>query len=155
MTENEIGTRVIESAIAVHRELGPGLLETVYEVVLARELSDRGLRVARQVPVPIEYKGIRFDEGFRADMIVEDKVILELKSVERVAPAHKKQVQTYLRLTGCKLGYLLNFGEDVLRTGITRCVNGLEEQPLCASAPRRETRPEIQPQVATSQDTTP
>jgi GxxExxY protein len=77
MTENEIGTRVIEAAIAVHRELGPGLLETVYEVVLARELSDRGLRVIRQVPVPIEYKGIRFDEGFRADLIVEDKVILE------------------------------------------------------------------------------
>jgi GxxExxY protein len=127
MTENEIGTRVIEAAIAVHRELGPGLLETVYEVILARELNDRGLKVERQVPVAIAYKGIRFDEGFRADLIVEGKVILELKSVERVTAAHKKQVQTYLRLTGCKLGYLLNFGEDVMKTGITRCVNGLEE----------------------------
>ena len=79
---------------------------------------------------------MQFDEGFRADLIVEDSVILELKSIERVAPAHKKQVQTYLKLTGCKLGYLLNFGEEVRRTGITRCVNGLEEQPLrhCASA---------------------
>jgi len=86
-----------------------------------------GSKVDRQVPVAITYKGIRFDEGFRADIIVEGKVILELKSVERVTPAHKKQVQTYLRLTGCKLGYLLNFGEDVMRTGITRCVNGLEE----------------------------
>ena len=127
MTENEIGTMVIAAAINVHRELGPGLLETVYEVVLARELGDLGLHAERQVPVAITYKGIRFDEGFRADMIVEGKVILELKSVERVIPAHKKQVQTYLRLTGCKLGYLLNFGEEVMKTGITRCVNGLEE----------------------------
>ena len=127
MTENEIGTIVIEAAIAVHRELGPGLLETVYEVILARELVDRGLKVDRQVPVAIIYKGIRFDEGFRADLIVEGKLILELKSVERVSAAHKKQVQTYLRLTGCKLGYLLNFGEDVMKTGITRCVNCLEE----------------------------
>ena len=127
MTENEIGTIGIEAAIAVHRELGPGLLETVYEVILARELVDRGLKVDRQVPVAIIYKGIRFDEGFRADLIVEGKLILELKSVERVSAAHKKQVQTYLRLTGCKLGYLLNFGEDVMKTGITRCVNCLEE----------------------------
>ena len=127
MTENEIGTRVIEAAIAVHRELGPGLLETVYEVILARELGDRGLKVERQFAVPILYKGIRFEEGFRADLIVESKVILELKSVERVSAAHKKQVQTYLRLTGCKLGYLLNFGEVVMKAGITRCVNGLEE----------------------------
>lgn len=127
MTENEIGTRVIEAAIAVHRELGPGLLETVYEVILARELGDRGLKVERQFAVPILYKGIRFEEGFRADMIVESKVILELKSVERMSAAHKKQVQTYLRLTGCKLGYLLNFGEVVMKAGITRCVNGLEE----------------------------
>jgi GxxExxY protein len=127
MTENEIGTMVIESAIAVHQELGPGLLETVYEVVLARELQDRGLQVERQVSVPIEYKGIRFDEGFRADIILDGSVILELKSVERVSAAHKKQVQTYLRLTGCKLGYLLNFGEALMKSGITRCVNGLEE----------------------------
>jgi GxxExxY protein len=127
MNENEIGTRVIEAAITVHRELGPGLLESVYEVVLARELKDLGLNVERQVPVPITYKGVRFDEGFRADLIVENKVLLELKSVERMMPAHKKQVQTYLKLTGLKLGYLLNFGEDVLKSGITRCVNGLED----------------------------
>ena len=94
MTENQIGTIVIEAAIAVHRELGPGLLETVYEVVLARELQDRGMTVERQVPVPIQYRDVRFDEGFRADLVVADKVILELKSVERVTAAHKKQVQT-------------------------------------------------------------
>jgi len=127
MTENQVGTLVIDAAISIHRGLGPGLLETVYEVVLARELSDRGLKVERQVPVPITYKGLHFEEGFRADLIVEGKVILELKSVERVSSAHKKQVQTYLRLTGCKLGYLLNFGEEVMKAGITRCVNGLEE----------------------------
>lgn len=127
MTENEIGTIVVESAIAVHRELGPGLLETVYEIVLSRELQDRGLTIRRQVPVPIQYKNIRFDEGFRADIVVAGKVIVELKSVERVTAAHKKQVQTYLRLTGCKLGYLLNFGEALMKSGIARCVNGLEE----------------------------
>jgi GxxExxY protein len=127
MTENEVGTIVVDSAIAVHRELGPGLLETVYEVVLARELRDRGLTTKRQVPVPIQYKDIRFEEGFRADIIVANKVVLELKSVERVSAAHKKQVQTYLRLTGYKLGYLLNFGEALMKAGITRCVNGLEE----------------------------
>lgn len=127
MHENEIGTIVIEEAICIHRALGPGLLESVYEVVLARKLSDRGLEVRRQVAVPIVFNGIRFDEGFRADVIVAGKVLLELKSVERVVPVHKKQVQTYLRLTGLKLGYLLNFGDAVLKSGISRCVNGLEE----------------------------
>jgi GxxExxY protein len=127
MTENEIGTIVVGSAIEVHRELGPGLLETVYEVVLAHELQQRGLKVERQIPVSIEYKGIKFNEGFRADIIVGGKVVLELKSVEHVIAAHKKQLQTYLRLTGCKLGYLLNFSEALMKHGITRAVNGLEE----------------------------
>lgn len=127
MDENTVGTKVIEAAIAVHRQLGPGLLETVYEAVLAREIEDRGLKVARQIGIPIVYKDIRFEEGFRADLIVEELVIVELKSVESVSAAHKKQVQTYLRLTGLKLGYLINFGEAVLKTGITRCVNGLQD----------------------------
>ncbi len=109
--------------------------------MLARELADRGLDVKRQVPVSIIHKGIRFEEGFRADIIVENRVILELKSVERVTAAHKKQVQTYLRLTGCKLGYLLNFGEALMRTGIVRCVNGLEEPPPCVPAPLRDNTP--------------
>ena len=135
MDENTIGTKVLKAAIQVHRELGPGLLESVYEIVLARELSDLGLATQTQGPVPIYYKGVTFDEGFRADIVVEGRVLLELKSVERVLPAHKKQVQTYLKLAGLKLGYLLNFGAVTLRDGVTRCVNGLEEdRPF---APRR------------------
>lgn len=124
MTENEIGKIVVDAAIAVHRALGPGLLETVYEVVLSHELQKRGLHVDRQVSVPIEYDGMHFDEGFRADIIVEGKVILELKSVESITNAHKKQVLTYLRLTGMKLGYLLNFGEALMKDGISRIING-------------------------------
>jgi GxxExxY protein len=127
MTENEIGTMIIDAAIKVHQALGPGLLESVYEIVLAHKLREMGLDVDRQVPVPIEFEGIRFDEGFRADLVVEKKVIVELKSVEKVTPAHKKQIQTYLRLTGCRLGYLLNFGEALMKQGITRAVNNLEE----------------------------
>lgn len=127
MTENEIGKIVVDASIKVHRELGPGLLELVYEVALSHELQNRELQVRRQVPVPIEYSGIKFDEGFRSDIIVEDKVILELKAVETILPVHKKQIQTYLKLTGYKLGYLLNFNEKLLKDGITRCVNNLEE----------------------------
>ena len=127
MTENEIGQIVVDAAVSVHRDLGPGPLETVYEVVLAHVLRQRGLAVERQVPVPIEYRGIRFDEGFRADIIIEGKVVLELKSVERVNNAHKKQLLTYLRLTGLKLGYLLNFGDALMKDGITRTVNKLDE----------------------------
>ena len=127
MTENEIGTHIVDSAIRVHSELGPGLLELVYEVALAYELEQRGLKVERQVAVEIEYAGIIFQEGFRADIIVEDKVIVELKAVEMVTRVHKKQVQTYLKLTGLKLGYLLNFNESLIKDGITRCVNQLEE----------------------------
>jgi len=127
MTENEIGKIVVDSAISVHRALGPGLLESVYEVILAHELQRRGLAVQRQVPIAIEYDGVKFDEGFRADIMVEGKVVLELKSVESTTAAHRKQVQTYLRLSGCKLGFLLNFGEVLMKDGITRAVNGLEE----------------------------
>ncbi len=125
MKENEIGTAVVDAAITVHRELGPGLLESVYEIVLAHELSQRGLQVERQVVVPVHYKGLIFEEGFRADLMVGGKVVLELKSVEQLTNAHKKQLQTYLRLTGCKLGYLLNFGESLMKHGIYRAVNGL------------------------------
>lgn len=127
MNENAIGTKVLEAAITVHRELGPGLLESVYEAVLERELKEHGFNVDRQVSIPITYRGMRFSEGFRADLIVEGRVLLEIKSVERVIPAHKKQVQTYLRLTGLSLGYLLNFGEAVLKDGITRCVHQLSK----------------------------
>lgn len=128
MRENDIGTIVVQSAIAVHRTLGPGLLESVYEVVLAHELQQRGLQVQRQVPIPIRYGSIRFDEGFRADLIVENMVVVELKSVELVSANHKKQLQTYLRLTGCALGYLLNFSEVLMKDGIIRVVYRLNEE---------------------------
>ena len=127
MTENEISEVIVDAAIAVHKELGPGLLESVYEVVLAYEIRQRGLTVDRQVPIPIRYKDMTFDEAFRADLVVGEKVIVELKSVEQVSEAHKKQVHTYLRLTGCKLGFLLNFGEALMKRGITRVVNGLDD----------------------------
>ena len=124
MKENDIGTIIVDCAVELHRNLGPGLLETVYEVTLARALERRGLAVQRQVAVPIEYQGETFSEGFRADLIVGELVIVELKSIERVTPAHKKQLLTYLRLTGLKLGYLLNFGEALMCEGITRTING-------------------------------
>ena len=127
MTENEIGKFVVDSAIAVHRELGPGLLESVYEIILAHQLQQHGLHVERQVPIPIQYRGIKFDEAFRADIVVEGKVVLELKSVEQVTRVHKKQLQTYLRLSGFKLGFLLNFGEGLMKKGVTRAVNGLAD----------------------------
>ncbi len=126
MTENEIGSVVVDSAITIHRELGPGLLESVYEVVLAEELQRRGLSVKRQVAVPIVCRGKTFDEGFRADIIAEDKVILELKSVQKMNNSHKKQLLTYLKLSNMRLGYLLNFGEAFIKNGIIRTVNGLE-----------------------------
>lgn len=127
MTENEIAAEVVDSAYRIHRHFGPGLYEIVYEVCLAHELKRRGLRCERQVPVGVEYDSIKFDEGFRADAIVEDKVILELKSVEAVSRANKKQLLTYLRLTDKRLGLLINFGEELIKNGITRVVNNLPE----------------------------
>ena len=125
MTEDEISRQIVDAAFQIHTRLGPGLLESVYEVLMAHELRKRGLRVERQVPVRIAYDGIVFDEGFRADLIVEDLVIVELKSVERTAPVHGKQVLTYLRLTGKRLGMLVNFGEALIKHGIERVANGV------------------------------
>ncbi|NIO08658.1 MAG: GxxExxY protein [Deltaproteobacteria bacterium] len=127
MTENEIATHVVDAAFEVHTKLGPGLFETVYEVALAHELKKRGLKVDRQVPIPVRYDGIQFDEGFRADVIVEDKVIVELKAVHAVSGQHKKQLLTYLRLTDKRLGLLINFDEERIKEGISRVVNGLLE----------------------------
>jgi len=127
MTENEIGNIVVDCAVKLHMRLGPGLLESVYETVLSYELQKTGLSVHRQVPVPIVYDEISFTEGFRADLVVEDKVILELKSVERVTKAHKKQLLTYLRLSDRRVGYLLNFGEALMKDGIFRIINGALE----------------------------
>ena len=125
MTENEIAKIIVDAAFQVHKRVGPGLLESVYEVILAHELKKRGLNVKRQVPVAIVYDDIKFDEAFRADLIVEEKVIVELKSVEKVSRVHKKQLLTYLRLADKRLGLLINFGTELIRDGISRVVNGL------------------------------
>jgi GxxExxY protein len=125
MTENEIAKIVVDAAIKVHCALGPGLLESVYEIVLAHELAKRGLKVERQALIPIEYNGLKFREGFRADVVVEEKIIVELKSVENIQPVHKKQLLTYLRLADMRLGLLINFGSALLKDGISRVVNGL------------------------------
>ena len=118
---------IVDAAFHIHKALGPGLLETVYEVVLCRELEERGLDVLRQQSVPIIYGDLKFDEGFRADLIVGNKVIVELKSVEQIAPVHKKQLLTYLKLADKRLGLLINFGSAVIKDGISRIVNGLTE----------------------------
>ena len=123
--ENDIARETVDAALQVHKALGPGLLESVYEVVLAQELCQRGLEVERQVAVPIVYQNLVFEEGFRADLMLNRKVLVEIKSVERLAPVHKKQLLTYLRLSGLKLGLLINFNEALLKDGITRIVNGL------------------------------
>lgn len=117
--------QIIDAAIHVHSRLGPGLLESVYETVLAYELQQRGLAVERQVPVPIVYETLRFEEGFRADIIVCKSVLVELKSVEALAPVHSKQVLTYLKLLNCRLGLLINFNVPLLKDGLKRIANGL------------------------------
>jgi len=124
MDENAIGTIVVDCAVKLHKSLGPGLLETVYEAVLAKQLERAGLTVQRQLPIPIEFDGLKFEEGFRADLVVDGLVILELKSIEKIHPVHKKQLLTYLKLTNRKLGYLLNFGDELMKNGITRIING-------------------------------
>ena len=125
MTENQIATLILDAALKIHRTLGPGLLESVYEATLDFELRKRGLRVTRQVGLPVHYEEVRLDLGFRVDLIVGDKVIIEIKSVEALAPVHKKQLLTYLRLMNLRLGLLLNFNVELMRNGIQRVVNGL------------------------------
>lgn len=127
MHENDIARLIVDAAYQIHTTLGPGLLESVYEVVLAYELQKRGLEVTRQIPIPVVYEQMSFDEGFRADLLVQGKVIVELKSVEKVAPVHKKQLLTYLRLADKRLGLLINFGAALIKDGITRVVNRLKE----------------------------
>lgn len=126
MNENQISKIVVDAAVKLHMDLGPGLLESVYETALAHLLRKKGLICERQVPIPFEYDDILFDEGFRADIIINNLIILELKSVEAIAPVHRKQIQTYLRLTDKKLGILLNFGAPLMKDGIVRAVNQLE-----------------------------
>lgn len=125
--ENEVARDVVDAAYQIHREIGPGLLESVYEALLAHELRLRGRKVEAQAGMPVEYPGVRFDLAFRADLIVDDVLIVELKSVEQLIPVHGKQLLTYLRVSGRKLGLLINFGVCLFKDGVKRVVNGLEE----------------------------
>jgi GxxExxY protein len=125
MTENEIGTLVLDAAFEVHRALGPGLLESSYEHCLAYELVNRGLYIAIQKPLPLVYKETKLECGYRIDLLVESKVIIELKAVEAITDIHLAQVLTYLNLSGCKLGYILNFNVVQMKTGIRRVVHNL------------------------------
>lgn len=123
---NEVSGMVLGAAIDVHKELGPGLLESAYETCLAYELAQRGLNVRRQVELPVTYKGVHLDCGYRADLLV-DGVLVELKAVDSLNPVHEAQILSYLKLSGCKLGLLLNFNVRRLKDGVRRIVNGLQE----------------------------
>jgi GxxExxY protein len=125
VTENEIATQVVDAAFKIHTTLGPGLFESVYEAVMAQELSKRGLQFVRQQPLPVVWENLHLEAGFRVDLIVENKVIVEIKSVEAIAPVHRKQLLTYLRLANKRLGILINFDVDLIKNGIARVVNGL------------------------------
>jgi len=133
---NEITGEIIAAAIEVHRALGPGLLESAYEACLAYELVQRGLRVARQKELPVIYKNVRVDCGFRLDLMVEDKVVVELKAVERIEPIHKAQLLSYLKISGCTVGLLVNFNVKVLKEGISRIVNRFNEPQRSLRSPR-------------------
>src|ERR1041385_4223441 len=137
MTEEQVGKAVLDAAFKVHSILGPGLLESVYETALARELERRGLRVDRQRAIPVDYEGEQLEVGFRADLIVEGVVLVELKSVEAVTPVFRKIATNYLRLIPLRLGYLINFNVLHLRDGITRIVNGIDGKPFF---PKRSSR---------------
>ena len=125
LIENEISGIIVDKAYQIHTQLGPGLFETVYESILSHELISEGLRVEKQKPISVKWKGIEMDQGFRADLIVEGKVIIEVKSIDSLADVHKKQLLTYLKLTGIKLGLLINFNEALIKNGIVRIVNNL------------------------------
>ncbi|MCG3210784.1 MAG: hypothetical protein FOGNACKC_04415 [Anaerolineae bacterium] len=127
MTENEIAQQIVDAAYKIHTKFGPGLLESAYQAMLAYELRQRGFCVATEQPVPLIYEGVQLDVGYRADLLVQNKVIVELKSVEKVAPVHKKQLLTYLKVADKRLGLLINFGEALIKTGITRVVNHLPD----------------------------
>ena len=122
---DDITGSIVDAAMKIHIELGPGLLESLYEAVLAKALQKRGYKVERQKTIRFEYDGILFEEGFRADLVIEDQVIVELKSVEKLAPVHSKQLLTYMRLMNLSVGFLINFGAATLKEGLHRVVNNL------------------------------
>jgi GxxExxY protein len=123
---DEITGAVIDEAVRIHRELGPGLLESVYQAVLARAVEKRGFTVARNCPVSFEFDGLMFHEGLRVDLLIDERVVIELKSIEKLLPVHSKQLLTYLRLMHLPVGLLINFSGVTLREGLHRVVNGLD-----------------------------
>ena len=125
MTENKIGTAIVDSAIEIHSHIGPGLLESAYQKCLVYELKNRGLSVLEEVDLPLRYKGIKLDCGYRIDLLVNQKIIIEVKTVDSLLNIHKAQLLTYLKLSNCKLGYLLNFKSSRMKYGIKRMVNKL------------------------------
>jgi len=127
LTENEISRQIVDAAYRIHKALGPGLLESTYASVLAYELTDRGLAFMREQAIQIVYREIRIDHGFRADMVVEEKVIVEIKSIDAISPIHRRQLATYLKLANKRLGLLINFNVVLIKDGIVRIANGLDE----------------------------
>ena len=139
---DDITGAIVDTAIKIHIDLGPGLLESVYEMLLAKSLQKRGFKVERQKTITFEYDGILFEEGFRIDLLVEDRVVVELKSIEKLIPVHSKQLLTYMRLMNLPVGFLINFGAATLKEGLHRVVNSL---PSSASPSLRVNQSEVQP----------
>ncbi len=127
MTENEIAAIIVDAALKIHKALGPGLLESVYQATLSFELQKRGLSIKQQVPLPVYYEEVKLELGFRVDLIADDKVVIEIKSVESLNPVHRKQLETYLRLMNLRLGLLMNFNVELIKHGIQRVVNRLTD----------------------------
>jgi GxxExxY protein len=137
LSMNDLTSRIIGAAIEVHRQLGPGLLESTYRACLCRELSLQGIAFTTERPLCLNYKGIALDCGYRIDVCVEERVVLELKSVEELKPLHTAQLLTYLKLSGMSVGLLMNFNVSVMKDGIRRVVNNFDETPSASSAPPR------------------
>jgi GxxExxY protein len=132
---NRITEMIIGAAMNVHRALGPGLLESAYEACVLHELAQAGLKVVQQKPLPVIYKGVALDCGYRLDLMVEDEVIVEIKSIEKLLPIHKAQLMSYLKLAGCNVGLLINFNVEILKHGIQRVVSGFPDKNSAVSAP--------------------
>jgi len=146
MTENELTERIIGAAIEVHRHLGPGLLESIYEECLCYELTQVGLRFQRQVPLPVNYKGMKLESAYKMDLLVEDAIVVEIKATEGTSPVCGAQVLTYLKSADKRLGLLINFNVTVLRNGLKRIANRYEEPPrLCVSASNGEPLANLEP----------
>jgi GxxExxY protein len=139
---DRLSAEVVDASIRIHRELGPGLLESVYETVLAASLARAGFKVDRQMPIDIVYDGMRFEAAFRIDLLVDNRLVVEIKSLEKLAPVHAKQLVTYLRMMKQPVGLLLNFGGETMKEGIRRLVNNYQKPPKSSASPRLRAKSE-------------